>query len=191
LLLLSSFGTAVAQTTPTKSTVFPKTTIPKLTNELPEHKALRIEYERTLAKCDQLVATAVSIIDKGTATSGLIVCDPGINLYDNEIHIMDEKLKAGNTIIMQLDARDGVPSGCINCSSIAQLEAASQLLKDVSVTGHLYNQLDSLRNRLKQVDPCLAVYHATIDKKASDLTVRQSELITGCKGLGLYPPPKE
>ena len=35
---------------------------------------------------------------------------------------------------------------------------------------------------------CAAVYEATIDKKMSDLTVREEEQVRACRTLGLYPP---
>jgi len=42
--------------------------------------------------------------------------------------------------------------------------------------------------RLIHVDDCVKVFRKTIDKTSADLTVRDTELITGCKALDLYPP---
>jgi hypothetical protein len=47
-----------------------------------------------------------------------------------------------------------------------------------------------LEQQLQHVDECVAVYHRTIDKKNSDLTVRETEAVNGCKALQLYPPSK-
>jgi len=41
--------------------------------------------------------------------------------------------------------------------------------------------------RLK-VEDCRKVYQRTIDKKTYDLTVRETELVAGCRSLDLYPP---
>jgi hypothetical protein len=38
------------------------------------------------------------------------------------------------------------------------------------------------------VDECLASFHKTIDKKKSDLTVRESDSVKLCQDLELYPP---
>jgi hypothetical protein len=44
--------------------------------------------------------------------------------------------------------------------------------------------------RLHFVDICVSIYHKTIDKKASDVTIRESELVKECQSLDLYPPAK-
>ena len=44
------------------------------------------------------------------------------------------------------------------------------------------------KERLTHADDCSQVFHDTIDKKSSDLTVREADLIAGCKSLDLYPP---
>lgn len=47
-----------------------------------------------------------------------------------------------------------------------------------------------LQARLENSDTCVAVYSATIDKKVSDVTTRQSDQVDACKKLGQYPPKK-
>ena len=42
--------------------------------------------------------------------------------------------------------------------------------------------------QLRDVDKCVAVYHATIDKKVSDQTTREVDEIKMCKAEDLYPP---
>ena len=44
--------------------------------------------------------------------------------------------------------------------------------------------------RLQRTDECLGVFHETIDKKTTDLTVRENAAINGCKSLALYPPSR-
>jgi hypothetical protein len=48
----------------------------------------------------------------------------------------------------------------------------------------------TLEIRLVHVDSCVATYHKTIDKKGSDLTVRESEQVKTCQSLDLYPPQR-
>ena len=50
--------------------------------------------------------------------------------------------------------------------------------------------LELLKNRLDHTDECVDTYRNTIDKKASDLTIRQADLVQSCKSVGLYPPQK-
>jgi hypothetical protein len=187
LLVFFSVGTGVAQTTTTKPAVAHRASAPKPAHESPEHRAFRIQYERAVEECDQLVANAESIIDKGTAAGPPVVCGPD-NLVQNEINNLTEQNKAQDVLVKLL-------VGCEGCSRDerrgAQLEAAIKVLESVTVSGSLYEKLKDLRMLLGRVDPCVTLYHATIDKKASDLTVRESELIAGCRGLDLYPPSKD
>ena len=44
--------------------------------------------------------------------------------------------------------------------------------------------------RLDHVDDCLRTYKDTVDKKMSDLTTRESDIIKGCRDLDMYPPLK-
>ncbi|HTB13623.1 MAG TPA: hypothetical protein VK752_18730 [Bryobacteraceae bacterium] len=50
---------------------------------------------------------------------------------------------------------------------------------------------DLLFTLLTSADKCATVYRQTIDKKASDLTVRETQQIDACRTLRLYPPPTE
>jgi hypothetical protein len=42
--------------------------------------------------------------------------------------------------------------------------------------------------QMKYADTCLAVYKATVDKRKSDLTTRDTKAVEACQGLDLYPP---
>lgn len=183
LLVFFSVGAGMTQTTTTKPAVAHGTSAPKPAHESQEHRAFRMQYERAVKECDQLVANAESIIDKGTAAGPPVVCgadDSVQNLLNN----LAEQKKATEVLINLL-------VGCQGCSDRrAQLEAAIKVLESVN-SGSLYEELKHIRMLLGRVDPCVTLYRATIDKKTSDLTVRESELIAGCKGLDLYPPPKE
>jgi hypothetical protein len=46
------------------------------------------------------------------------------------------------------------------------------------------------RKRLTSADDCSKLFRDTIDKKRSDLTVRETDSVAGCKLLDLYPPQK-
>jgi hypothetical protein len=54
---------------------------------------------------------------------------------------------------------------------------------------------NALARQLEAVDSCTKLYRQTIDKKQSDLTVRESQAVKACTTLDLYPldmpaPPK-
>ena len=40
----------------------------------------------------------------------------------------------------------------------------------------------------RQRQTCLSVYQHTIDRKISDLTIRETEQVQSCRALGFYPP---
>ena len=45
------------------------------------------------------------------------------------------------------------------------------------------------QRELKQIRAsCLAIYIGTADKRVSDLTVRETQFVQACQGMGLYPP---
>lgn len=51
-------------------------------------------------------------------------------------------------------------------------------------------ELPMLKLRMDEADRCLAIFTATIDKKTSDLTTRETEQLQACRSANLYPPPK-
>jgi hypothetical protein len=51
----------------------------------------------------------------------------------------------------------------------------------------LYDEADLIKAQLEKVDECRKVYRSTIDKKTSDLTVRESTVVKACQALNLYP----
>lgn len=53
------------------------------------------------------------------------------------------------------------------------------------------SEIETLQARLEHADACAAVYRTTIDKRASDLTVRQADQVRMCKDLDQYPPPRK
>jgi hypothetical protein len=63
-------------------------------------------------------------------------------------------------------------------SSQAQWSALLETWRAIQVRG--YAQLD-------HVDACTALYHRTIDKRASDLTVQETTTVKECQDLDLYP----
>ena len=51
----------------------------------------------------------------------------------------------------------------------------------------IYDEGDLIVAQLKKVDECRKVYRSTIDKKATDLTVRETIAVKACQALDLYP----
>jgi len=45
-------------------------------------------------------------------------------------------------------------------------------------------------DRRKLRASCAAVYQKTIDRKITDLTVREEQQVRACQALSLYPPPE-
>jgi hypothetical protein len=43
--------------------------------------------------------------------------------------------------------------------------------------------------RLQHADDCAKVYKGTVDKKVSDLTTRETDMMKACKSIGSYPSP--
>ncbi len=50
--------------------------------------------------------------------------------------------------------------------------------------------VQNLKRKMDVTDPCLKLYHETIDKKIVELTTRESDQIQACKALDMYPPSK-
>lgn len=50
--------------------------------------------------------------------------------------------------------------------------------------------VQNLKRKMDVTDPCLKLYHETIDKKIGELTTRESDQIQACKAFDLYPPSK-
>jgi len=72
-----------------------------------------------------------------------------------------------------------------------------ETLKDATHSLALNRQLQPIatdlmlwKKRLTYADDCARLFHDTIDKKSSDLIVRETDSIAGCKSLDLYPPQK-
>jgi len=49
-------------------------------------------------------------------------------------------------------------------------------------------EADVAKTRLDYVDQCGVLYTKTIDKRPSDLSIRDSDRVQACRGLNLYPP---
>ena len=52
----------------------------------------------------------------------------------------------------------------------------------------LLNEMGVWEKRMHGADTCKATYDATVDRKISDLTVRESTNVDFCKSIGSYPP---
>jgi hypothetical protein len=72
--------------------------------------------------------------------------------------------------------------------SVEQLQAkVDRTRHTIDLYGNLIVEVARQKNRLEHVDACTALYHRTIDKKTSDLTVRETTLVKDCTAMDLYP----
>jgi hypothetical protein len=104
-------------------------------------------------------------------------CHFDIAAASKKILVSEEGLKEG----MESTCEDLKPEECHDRAE-ALLQATKARIEAIDTSKMLEN--------LGRVDPCLAVYKSTIDKKISDLTTRESDQIKACKALDLYPPEK-
>jgi hypothetical protein len=74
------------------------------------------------------------------------------------------------------------------------LDRQEQLLQEIrsnqSILPQAREAVRMLEIRLQHADDCAAIYHTTIDRKSSDLTVREAEAVGDCRTARLYPPEK-
>lgn len=72
--------------------------------------------------------------------------------------------------------------------SAEQLGAYTKALQDtLQLYEHLIVEVARKKNQLEHVDDCTALFHRTIDKKTSDLTVRETTQLKECTAMDLYP----
>jgi len=63
----------------------------------------------------------------------------------------------------------------------------TNFLRDLS--GKYFRLATKHKTQLESVDACVNTYHAIIDKKVSDFTQWEPDLVKACKALDIYPPP--
>lgn len=69
--------------------------------------------------------------------------------------------------------------------------AAETLMSALAFRGaDLFTEIRVKRLRMDRVDDCLRVYKDTVDKRMSELTTREGDMIKACRDLDSYPPPK-
>ena len=70
------------------------------------------------------------------------------------------------------------------------LPVLRQRMAIANIVEEAHSKIETLTAQIEHADNCTAVYRATIDKKVSDLTTRQSDQVNMCKSLDQYPPKK-
>lgn len=66
------------------------------------------------------------------------------------------------------------------------LKKESTLIELMKSLTREIHRFENLRKLASMVPECQATFLSTVDKKTSDLTVRESTLVTDCKAVGLY-----
>jgi hypothetical protein len=88
----------------------------------------------------------------------------------------------------QVDAMMKEPEQDTSGYSVEQLRALGKTLQDrLELYENLIVEVARKKNQLERVDACTALFHRTIDKKTSDLTVRETTQVKECTAMGLYP----
>lgn len=113
--------------------------------------------------------------------SGYLAClkteyEPDTDCQINE-HIQSAARKKNASESQKNDALDDRVRyiACESVQAEPKPKSASEIAMEIAVD-----------KRLKVDHFCLAIYHQTIDKKTSELTVKQSKAIPACEELGLY-----
>jgi hypothetical protein len=146
--------------------------IAPIDTESPSHKRIRIEYDKTngiyLMQKAELDALVKESHDFSARASAIKV--------DNEKPFDEATRKALEEGLM------------LRRKALAANRKAQAFNEEL---GPIRELVDRLSAQLKNVDDCAKLYPATIDKKVSDLTTRETDAIKMCKALDLYPPPKD
>lgn len=88
----------------------------------------------------------------------------------------------------QVDAMMKEPKKDTTGYSSEQLQAEiDRGRRMIQLYGDLIVEVARQKSRLEHVDACTALFHRTIDKKTSDLTVRETTLVKDCTAMDLYP----
>ena len=66
------------------------------------------------------------------------------------------------------------------------LKKESTLIELMKSLTREIHRFENLRKLASMVPECQATFLSTVDKKTSDLTVRESTLVTDCKAVVLY-----
>jgi hypothetical protein len=163
--LLVCYTALVAQSTPHIATVVRTETPRPNTPESAVHKHARME----LAQLIQSVQKTIDWKPGGEWTIEEALSDQ-IAVARSELYLAHE-----------IDKRDASEL------SLNNLSQKTDLFKKLLAA---QDELSVLTTKLRYVDTCASVYRKTIDKKAGDMTLRDSEQVNECRSLDLYPPAK-
>jgi hypothetical protein len=105
-----------------------------------------------------------------------------------EHKVIKAQLAETQRLYDQVDAMMKEPKKDTSGYSAEQLRAHLKALKDsLELYENLIVEVARKKNQLEHVDACTALFHRTIDKKTSDLTVRETALVKECTAMDLYP----
>ena len=156
------------------------------TTESPEHRTARLEYEHVLesrsdpyqkekSDWDRLIAVCVAV---GPS-------DPKCTLNMDENGTLSRLVKSVCQLYNHHDKKTGKDIlDRQKCAAVFNRMASAE---PITVSSSF---VENLNRKVDATDPCLKLYHDTIDKKIVDLTTRESEQVQACKALDLYPPSK-
>jgi hypothetical protein len=184
---------SVGPTTGAKRATAP---VAKAAAESPEHALARKQFEQMRARFESLSGdlSVYSRLTLALEPSTLCSFDKPDNWvrWWRDCHF--NMASASQTAGMSEDSLKQAMK--LLCSDIQFYEPPSACYDKVqALSADVSKQLEAIdllamRVRLERVDPCLRVYRSTIDKKVSDYTTREMDLVNGCRSLDLYPPEK-
>lgn len=157
-------------------------------SESPEHLFARLRYEEAKRKGLELLRPSMK-------AGAISECLHGIADKKNQskCDLTDDDLQASIQPYCKIDIRqlkergNGVSARqalkLYDCAD--KIRRTTGPVPDLSVV-----PIDRLEKQLLNVDLCVTVYRQTIDKRISDLTTRESDLVNSCKALDLYPPER-
>jgi len=148
--------------------------------ETSEHTAIRKLYEETIQRCD--TAWDLEIPQNQFDVSALKILEAGV-LHGVTSPAIDLEISKLKLRLLQFDQAAEVYKSLTG--NPARACVALGKLDDEKARKDEYELLD---RKLEHVDSCVLVYRTTINKKLSDLTVKETEQIGDCRLLALYPP---
>ena len=154
--------------------------------ESSEHVRARLEYEHALESRSDSYQKEESDWDRSIAFCVTVgPSDPKCTLNMDESGTVGKLVKSICQLYVHHDKKTG--KDILDRQKCAA--AFNRMASAEPITVSL-SYVENLKRRIDATDPCLKLYHETIDKKIADLTTRESDQIQACKALDMYPPSK-
>jgi hypothetical protein len=156
------------------------------TAESPEHMRARLEYERVLESRSEPYQKEKSDWDRSIAVCIAVgPSDPKCTLNMDENGTVGRLVKSLCQLYIHHDKKTSKDMlDRQKCAAVFNRMASAE---PITVSLRF---VENLKRKVDVTDPCLKLYHDTIDKKIADLTTRELDQIQACKALDLYPPSK-